>query len=79
MWSTVESCLYWEDIEGRAIHRYDPSSGVSEVVGLPGRPGSFAPTGNAGLLAVAMDTSLVELDWTTGEVEVLVQFARLSR
>ena len=73
MWHAGEAALYWEDIEGRSIHRFDPSSGASDVRELPGRPGSFAPGPTAGLLTVAMDTSLAHLEWATGSIETIVQ------
>lgn len=73
VWSVSEGALYWEDIEGRRIHRYDPSTGQTETRELPGRPGSFASTLNAGVLTIAMDTSLVRLDWSTGVVEHLLE------
>jgi len=71
VWSVEESVLYWEDIEGRRIYRYNPTTGVSEHRDLPGRPGSFSCSPTSGVLTVAMDTSLVHLDWASGEVEHL--------
>lgn len=73
MWSVEESALYWEDIEGRKINRFDPSTGALEHRDLPGRPGSFGPSPQAGVLTVAMDTNLVHLDWGTGAVESLLE------
>lgn len=73
LWSVEESALYWEDIEGRRIHRFDLSTGVSEHRDLPGRPGSFAMSPTSGALTVAMDTSLVHLDWASGETTKVLQ------
>ena len=73
VWNTRESALYWEDIDGRKIYRFDPSTGTTDHRDLPGRPGSFACSPFAGALTVAMETSLVQLDWPTGKVETLLQ------
>ena len=31
LWSEREAKLYWIDIDGRAIHRYDPATGGSAL------------------------------------------------
>lgn len=72
VWSVAEQVLYWEDIEGRAIHRYDPQSRTTETRELPGRPGSFVLTEAPGRLLVAMETDLVWLDWTSGALSRFV-------
>jgi sugar lactone lactonase YvrE len=69
LWSPTEARLYWEDIDGRAIHRFDPSTGVDEVRAAPGRPGSLALTATPGRLLVAVEGRLSFLDWATGEWE----------
>jgi len=68
VWSAPEGVLYWADIEGRAIHRYDPATGVDTTVNLPGRPGSFALTAETGRMLVAMEHELVWLDWDSAVV-----------
>jgi sugar lactone lactonase YvrE len=72
VWSESEQVLYWEDIDGRAIHRYDPATGETDSRSLPGRPGSFVFTTIPGQLLVAMETDLVWLHWSTGETEWFV-------
>lgn len=69
LWDTAAGRLYWIDIEGRAIHRFDPATGLDERRELPGRPGSIALTARDGRLLVAMETSLAFLDWDSGAVE----------
>ena len=66
VWSTRERVLYWEDIDGRTIHRYDPSTGVDDQRDLAGRPGSFALTPIPGTLLVATEHELVWFEWATG-------------
>ncbi|MGI9608231.1 MAG: SMP-30/gluconolactonase/LRE family protein [Acidimicrobiales bacterium] len=68
VWSGAERVLYWEDIEGRAIHRFDPDANETESRQLPGRPGSFVLTDRPGDLVVAMENEIVRLDWTSGQV-----------
>lgn len=65
LWSAGEGRLYWVDIDGRAIHRYDPSSGVDEHRSVPARPGSIALTSIAGRLLVAAEHRLAWFDWET--------------
>jgi L-arabinonolactonase len=67
LWSPTEARLYWEDIDGRAVHRFDPATGVDEVRAAPGRPGSLALTATPGRLLVAVEGRLSFLDWATGE------------
>lgn len=67
VWSSEEQCLYWEDIDGRAIHRFDPSTGDVDTRHLEGRPGAFVLTPEAGRLVVATEHQLVALDWASGE------------
>lgn len=68
VWSEHDQRLYWEDIDGKVIHRTDPVTEVTETRALPGRPGSFVLTQTPGRLLVAMETSLVWLDWETARV-----------
>ncbi len=66
LWSDREQRLYWVDIEGQAIHRYDPATGIDEQRSVPGRPGSIALTAHIGRLLVAMGHRLVFFDWERG-------------
>ena len=79
VWSGDEQVLYWEDIEGRAIHRYDPSVDITDTRVLPGRPGSFVLSATRGRFLVAMETDLVWMDWSTGETETFVGVEDPSR
>jgi sugar lactone lactonase YvrE len=66
LWSDREQRLYWVDIDGRAIHRYDPASGIDEQRLVPGRPGSIALTADVGRLLVAIEHRLAFFDWSSG-------------
>ena len=69
VWSAAEGRLYWIDIDGRAVHRFDPATGLDEHRAMPGRPGSIALTGSPGRLLVAMEHRLTFLDWPSGTIE----------
>jgi sugar lactone lactonase YvrE len=66
LWSEAEACLYWIDIDGRSVHRFDPATGIDQTHAAPGRPGSLALTGGPGRLLVAIEERLAVLDWATG-------------
>ena len=66
LWSTAESVLYWVDVDGATVHRFDPGTSATHTRDLPGRPGSLVLTGEFGVLIVAMEHQLVRLDWATG-------------
>lgn len=73
VWSEREQVLYWADIEGRALHRLDPSTSTTTSRVLPGRPGSFVLTTDPNRLLVASEHELVVLDWATGETASWLQ------
>jgi sugar lactone lactonase YvrE len=67
VWSEREARLYWLDIDGRSVHRFDPVTGLDEVRTAPGRPASLALTAEVGRLLVAIETRLAYLDWAAGD------------
>ncbi len=79
VWSESEQRLYWEDIDGKAIHRTDPNTEITETRQLPGRPGSFVFTQTPGRLLVAMETSLVWLNWESGVTSPFVDVEDKTR
>jgi sugar lactone lactonase YvrE len=60
LWSAAERALYWVDIEGRCIHRWQAASGQSLRWPLAERPGCIALHASGGLLC-ALEASLVHL------------------
>lgn len=68
LWDPRIGQLYTIDIDGRTIHRTDPTTGAAEVHHLKGRPGSIALTIDPALLLVAAEDQLGWLDWDTGVV-----------
>ncbi len=71
-WNPDEQLLYWEDIEGRALHRTNPDTGETETRELPGRPGAFVFTQTPGRLLVATESALEWFDWETGSMDHFV-------
>jgi sugar lactone lactonase YvrE len=62
VWSPPEKRLYWCDITGQKIHRFDPSSGENETFVLPEPVTALALRPNEGLvLSLKKDFALYEL------------------
>ena len=59
LWDPVAEALYWTDIEGRVLHRYDPAIGLDTTRGMPGRVGSFVRTSTPDEFVLAMEHRLV--------------------
>lgn len=61
VWSVAEQALYWVDIEGRHIHRFDWTSRTQQTWNTPERVGCIALTerlGVAGAVVAAMETGI---------------------
>lgn len=71
IWHPEERALYWIDIEGRAVHRFDPAHGVHRHWELPSQPGCIAFQAGGGLV-VAMRSGIALLDIRNGQ---LIPFA----
>ena len=50
MWSVAEQKLYWVDIDGPALHRFDPATGHDESWSMPEEVGSIALRRNGSVL-----------------------------
>ena len=66
VWDSDSEVLWWVDIEGRALRRYEPKLDTLESRELTGRPGSLALTARPGRLLVAMEHQVGWFDWITG-------------
>jgi sugar lactone lactonase YvrE len=60
LWSPREQALYWVDIEGRRLHRWQAAGGRESHWSLSERPGCIALHDQGGLLC-ALESSLVHL------------------
>jgi sugar lactone lactonase YvrE len=67
IWSTREHVLYWVDIHGSSLNRFDPATGRNTVMHMPAAIGSFALRKPAGFV-VALRTGifLASADGTVG-------------
>jgi len=68
VWSEAEQVLYWIDIDGKAVHRYNPSTGVDEHRATQARPGSLALTAEPGKLLMSTEHEIVWFDWASSAV-----------
>jgi sugar lactone lactonase YvrE len=50
VWSVAEQVLYWVDINGPALHRFDPATGDDRVLPMPESIGSFALRAQGGFI-----------------------------
>ena len=75
IWDSRLGLLYTIDIDGRTVHRTDPSTGATDGHSLAGRPGSMALTRQENVLLVAVEDGVVWLDWVTGRVTPWVELA----
>lgn len=63
VWSIEERALYWLDTTQRAIHRFDPQSGVNRTWTMPDLVCSFALREDGGLIvALGVGVYLVDLE-----------------
>lgn len=64
-WNREERRLYWVNINGHTVNRFDPATGANEVCQLPEQVGSFVLR-EAGGLVVALRSGFHFLDFDTG-------------
>lgn len=55
LWDPTARMLWWLDITGRRLHRYDPEHGPQEAVRLPLDVGAIALADSGGLVAATAD------------------------
>lgn len=69
-WDAPAGCVWFTDIKGRRIHRYDPVTGSRESWDAPGQPGFALPRTSGGLV-VGMPHGLHHFDPETGSFTLL--------
>jgi len=70
LWHPLEQVLYWVDIEGKALHRYDPASRQDKKFTVPARIGTVVPIEGEGAL-VALQNGIHKIDTDTGSLTLL--------
>lgn len=71
IWHPAEKRLYWVDIEGRALHLYDPATEEDKVWPVGERVGTVVPVVNGGAL-VALQNGIHFIDTDTGELRCVI-------
>jgi sugar lactone lactonase YvrE len=66
LWHPSEQVLYWCDIAGRTLNRFDPASSRHNQWGFATEPASIAPMRDGGLL-IAMRDGMWRFDTATGQ------------
>ncbi len=67
VWDLGRRVLWWVDIPGQAVHRYDPASGKDRVAPVPLKPAALAVRSRGGLV-LATDDGFWAFDPRTGEI-----------
>jgi sugar lactone lactonase YvrE len=70
VWHDREQLLYWLDIEGLRLHRFDPSHGIDESFPLSNEVGCLVPCRNGNFL-LAAETGIEEIHVGTNGIEVV--------
>jgi len=71
LWNTTDQCLYWLDIVGLTINRFDPRTGANTAWSLPSVPGCFAFRDHGGAVIAAQD-GIYTMDFSTGLVRRVI-------
>ena len=71
-WDARTEHLWWVDIAGKALHRFDPATGDDQAVAMPSMIGSAAPTTDGDRVLVALEDRLALVEFGSGELEDLV-------
>lgn len=72
-WHPTEQRLYWVDIDGKRVLRWDAASGARESWALPQEPGCIAPAASGGLVLALRDGIYRARTWG-GLLEPIVRF-----
>jgi sugar lactone lactonase YvrE len=71
IWQPVENKLYWIDIEGKALHIYDPVAKTDKQFPVGARFGTVVPIKGGGAL-VALQNGIFKMDTKTGKLTFLL-------
>lgn len=72
VWSVQETVLYWLDTTQKAIHRFDPQSGVNRTWTMPDLVCSFALREGGGLI-VALNAGIYLVDLKAMSIEPIAE------
>lgn len=74
VWDERYHLLYWVDIIGRKLHRFDPSTGIDAAWDMPEQPGAVALRRSGGVV-LAMRHGFYAFDFMDPDPELLVSVA----
>jgi sugar lactone lactonase YvrE len=77
-WDAREQLLYWVDITGRRIHRYDPASRRHDSIPTPSMVG-FAVLDEAGGIVAGLQDGVHAMDFATGAARPLAAPALMPK
>ncbi len=72
VWDARLRMLYWVDIDGHAVHRFDPATVRDEVRDVGEQIGSLALHSAPGRLLIATRSGLHFIDFATGDKQLLL-------
>ncbi len=70
LWHPTEQVLYWVDIEGKALHIFDPETKANTCISVGERVGTVVPVAEGGAL-VALQNGIHYIDTKTGTLHFL--------
>lgn len=71
MWHPAEQCLYWVDILGKQLHRYDTSLNRHQSFQFNAMPGAVVPT-NTDELLIAFENGIATFNATVNKIDYLL-------
>jgi sugar lactone lactonase YvrE len=73
LWDTRDHVLRWTDIAGRELHRYDPATGIDDVVTVDREVGALVPRASGGLMLAVRGGFAGYDDGQLGPLRLLVE------
>jgi sugar lactone lactonase YvrE len=70
LWHPQEAALYWVDIDGFRVHRFEPASGEHRQWTMASEPSALALSSNGGLI-VALRSGIVHLNTDNGSLHTI--------
>lgn len=70
LWDPDRGLLWWVDIAGETLHRFDPQNGATKVIAMPYLISALALSQDGGLL-IATAKGLGRVDTETGDIQIL--------
>ena len=73
VWHPAEEVLYWIDITGTKLHRYDPEKKENLTIELDSMPGTVVPSSGRYSVVVALETGIKGIT-PDGKIELLCDY-----